>query len=234
MSGRAPLFQGTLAIVIPVLNEAPRLPATLAALAAEAAAEIVVVDGGSDDDSVAVARGAGARVIFAARGRGAQLAAGVAATAAPWLLLLHADTVLAPSWGAVVARFIAAPEAGARAGYFRFALAERAPWARRLARVVAWRARVLGLPYGDQGLVISRALLERSGGIAALPLMEDVDLVRRLGRRRLVPLAADAVTSAARYGRGWRRRSFRNLVCLGLYYLGVKPARLAGLYHGGG
>ncbi len=239
MSGDS-LAPGTLAIVIPVLNEAARLPATLARLTAEARAaeivvvEIVVVDGGSEDDSVAIARGQGARVVFAARGRGSQLAAGIRATRAPWLLLLHADTVLAPGWGAVVARFIGSPEASERAGYFRFALAETAPWARRLMRVVAWRARALGLPYGDQGLVISRAFLSAIGGMADIPLMEDVDLARRIGRARLAALAADATTSAARYRRGWRRRSLRNLACLGLYCLGVPPSRIAALYDAGG
>jgi rSAM/selenodomain-associated transferase 2 len=223
----------SLAIIIPTLNAAMTLPATLARLTARPpreVAEIVVVDGGSADDSVAVAREGGARVVFAARGRGTQLAAGIMATRAPWLLLLHADTVLAPGWGEVVARFIAAPEAAGRAGYFRFALAETSAPARRLARVVAWRARVLGLPYGDQGLLISRAFLAQVGGMAAWPLMEDVDLARRIGRARLVALDADAVTSAARYGRGFRRRSLRNLTCLGLYYLGVAPSRLAAFY----
>ena len=168
MSGPGFPLPGSLAIVIPVLHEAARLPATLSRLAAEApGVEIVVVDGGSADDSVAVARGQGARVMFAARGRGAQLATGIAATGAPWLLLLHADTVLAPGWSEVVARFIGSPEAGERAGYFRFALAEATPRVRRLMRIVAWRARVLGLPYGDQGLLISRAFLERVGGMAA-------------------------------------------------------------------
>ncbi len=227
------LSQGALAVIIPVLNEAARLPATLHALRAEIpGAEIVVVDGASTDESVGVAREAGARVVFAARGRGAQLAAGIRATSAPWLLLLHADTVLAPGAGAALARFIAAPDAGARAGYGRFTLATAAPWARRMERLVAWRARVLGLPYGDQGLVISRALLTRVGGMAALPLMEDVDLVRRIGRARLVALPIDAVTSAARHARGVRRRSLRNLTCLALYFLGVAPWRIVSFYHG--
>ena len=89
------------------------------------------------------------------------------------------------------------------------------PRARRLERLVAWRCRALGLPYGDQGLLLPRALLAAVGGMRPLPLMEDVDLVRRLGRRRLVALDAAAVTSAARWEReGWCRRSARNLACL--------------------
>ena len=102
---------------------------------------------------------------------------------------------------------------------------------RRLERLVAWRCRALALPYGDQGLLISRALYEAAGGFRPLPLMEDVDLVRRLGRRRLAALPVRAVTSAERWRReGWRRRSARNLACLSLWFLGVPPGAIKRLY----
>jgi hypothetical protein len=118
-----------------------------------------------------------------------------------------------------------------RAAYFRFALDDPAWQARLLERGVALRSRLLGLPYGDQGLLVSRALYLASGGFRPLPLMEDVDLVRRLGRRRLRPLDAAAVTSAERWRRdGWWRRSARNLTCLALYHLGASPKRIARLY----
>jgi hypothetical protein len=110
-------------------------------------------------------------------------------------------------------------------------LAANDPRARHLERLVAWRCRWLALPYGDQGLLLSRRLLDAVGGVRALPLMEDVDLVRRLGRRRLVALDVDAVTSAARWERdGWRRRSARNLFCLALYLCGVPPRIIGKLY----
>src|SRR6185437_3737014 len=93
-----------------------------------------------------------------------------------------------------------------------------------LERLVAWRCRVLGLPYGDQGLLIHRNLLEAVGGIKPLPLMEDVDIVRRLGRRRLTGLDATATTSTEKWDRdGWVRRSARNLACLLLWFLGAPP-----------
>lgn len=217
-----------LSVVIPALNAAPRLAATIAAVAATAV-EILVVDGGSSDATVTVAQACGARVVTAPRGRGPQLAAGVAAARGDWLLLLHADTCLAPDWAAAAAAHIAAGPA--RAGYFRFALDSPDPRARRLERAVAWRCRVLGLPYGDQGLLIHRDLLAAVGGIRPLPLMEDVDLVRRLGRARLASLPAAAVTSAERWeSAGWRRRSARNLFCLAAWFAGVPPARIARLY----
>lgn len=222
-----PWPEGTVTVVIPTLNAASVLPRALAALGRWA--EIVVSDGGSTDGTAEIARAAGTVVVVGPRGRGVQIAAGIAATSSPWLLLLHADTRLAPGWAAAAAAHMRTePD---RAGYFRFALDSADPRARRLERAVAWRCRALALPYGDQGLLIARAVLDAAGGVRLLPLMEDVDLIRRLGRRRLAPLPADAVTSAARWeSDGWRRRSARNLICLALWYAGVPPGRIARLY----
>jgi rSAM/selenodomain-associated transferase 2 len=214
-------------VVIPALDAAAILPAALAALeeGRSLIGEILVADGGSSDGTVAAARAAGALVVVAPRGRGQQLALGAAAARGAWLMFLHADTRLGPGWAGAAQRFIADGRNRERAGYFRFRLDDEAAAARRVERWVAWRGR-LGLPYGDQGLILSRALYDRVGGFRALALMEDVDLVRRIGRGKLVPLGADAVTSAARYRRaGYLRRGLRNLCCLALWHAGV-PLRL--------
>ena len=222
-----------LSIVIPALDAAAALAATVGALADRSAApaEIIVVDGGSGDDTAAAAQCCGARLIETEPGRGGQLHAGARAASGDWLLFLHADTVLDPGWGDCVRAHVRRAGARRRAAVFRFALDCDAPAARRLERMVAWRTRRLGLPYGDQGLLISRALYDEIGGFRPLALMEDVDIVRRIGRRRLDVLDARAVTSAVRYRRsGYFRRPARNLFCLALYFLGLPPRLIAGLY----
>ncbi len=220
----------SLSAVIPTLNEADRLPACLASLRG-AVAEILVADGGSTDSTAGIAAHCGARVITSARGRGAQLAAGAEAARGEWLLFLHGDTALEPEWAAAAGRFMADPGNAGRAAYFTFALGDPAPAARRLERLVAWRCRALGLPYGDQGLLITRDHYRRVGGYRPMPLMEDVDLVRRIGRRNLAALPARAITAADRWRRqGWLLRSTRNLACLTLYFLGVPPRALLRLY----
>lgn len=224
-----------LSVIIPTLDAAAALPPTLAALAEGREQglirEILVADGGSHDATVALAERRGARAVAAPRGRGAQLAAGGAAAAGAWLLFLHADTRLAPGWAAAVAAFIGANGNAERAGYLRFRLDDASAAARRVEAVVAWRCRVLALPYGDQGLLIAAPLYRAIGGFRPLPLMEDVDLIRRLGRRRLLALDIDALTSAARYRQGgYVRRPLRNLGCLTLYFLGLPPHMLVRLY----
>jgi rSAM/selenodomain-associated transferase 2 len=220
--------ENMISAVVPTLNAASTLPATLAALAGDVG-EIVVADGGSGDDTVQIARRMGARVLAAPRSRGRQLMEGVAASRGDWLLLLHADTRLGAGWAEAARVFMAATPG--RAAYFRFALDCDDPRARRLERMVAWRCRRMALPYGDQGLLIARDLLHAIGGIAPLVLMEDVDLVRRLGRARLAELDVPALTSAERWQRdGWYRRSIRNLACLTLYSVGVPPHHIAKLY----
>jgi len=220
-----------LSIVIPALDAAATLGRTIEALRPLGADEVVVVDGGSRDATGDVARALGARVIQAPRRRAVQLAPGAAAARGGAHLFPRGDTRLAPRCREAAAVFLARPDASDRAGYFRFRLDDDAPAARRLERIVAWRARVLGLPYGDQGLLIGRAFYAALGGFPPIPLMEDVALVRRIGRRRLVALDADAVTSAARYRRdGYLLRPARNLLCLGLYFAGLPPRRIAALY----
>lgn len=221
---------GRISIIIPTLDAAAWLRRSLPPLAAfeglDLLREVIFADGGSTDDTAAVAEAAGARLVRTERGRGTQLVAGAEAAQGEWLLFLHADTVLPAGWDAAVRRFIDVPENAGRAAFFRLALDDPRFGARRIAWLANLRARLLGLPYGDQGLLIHRELYRACGGFRPLPLMEDVDLARRIGRRRLAALDAAVVTSAERYRRsGFWRRPLRNQVCLALWFLGV-PARI--------
>ncbi len=230
--GRVDDTAGTaLAVVVPTLNAADGLAQTLQALATLQTSEIVVVDGGSSDNTVDVARANGARVLTALPGRGRQMAAGAAQTSTPWLLFNHADSRPSREACALAQGFMADPANRMRAAYFRFRLDHDHGAARWLERWVALRCRWFALPFGDQSLLVPRPLYNRLGGFRALPLMEDVDMVNRLGRSRLVGLPADVVTSARRYRtEGYLRRGARNLLCCALYRLGVSPHRIARFY----
>lgn len=225
-----------LSVIIPTLNAARSLPATLDALGQPAFGhEVIVVDARSTDGTLDLAERRGLHQVTGPRSRGVQMGAGAAIAKGPWLLFLHADTRLAAGWETDAAAFMADPENAGRAAYFTFALDDDRPAARRLERLVAWRNRAWALPYGDQGLLIAADTLDALGGVPNLPIMEDVALVRRLvrrlGRTRLIRLPARAVTSAERYRRGgYLLRPLRNLLCLGLYFAGVPPRWIERLY----
>lgn len=223
-----------LSIVIPTLNAADTLPATADSLLEGAGSglvrDLVISDGGSTDATIPIATELGATIVTGAKGRGGQIARGVAAARGEWLLILHADTQLQPDWSVVCGRFMAHhPD---RAGYFRLRFNSDAAAARIVEAGAALRVRVLDLPYGDQGLLIHRDLLANVGGVPDVPLMEDVALARAL-KGLLLPLGRDALTSPARYeADGWARRAFCNLWTLSRYLTGTPPERLVSRYEG--
>jgi rSAM/selenodomain-associated transferase 2 len=225
-------------VVIPTLNAETRLAATLAALVPAAVdgliREVMIVDGGSTDRTFDIVDQAGAQLLRKSGGRGYQMAKGATRTSQPWLLFLHADTVLDAGWEREASMFIERVDGKVRpasAAAFRFALDDLGARRRLLERLVAVRCALLRLPYGDQGLLIPRHLYDEVGGHRPLPLMEDVDLVRRLGRRRMTLLNSRAVTSAERFQReGYLRRSARNLLCLTLYSLRVSTKTISRIY----
>jgi rSAM/selenodomain-associated transferase 2 len=220
-------------VLIPVLDEAPRLARLLPGLAGElglgADDEIVLADGGSTDDGPAIARRHGLRVVVSPPGRGVQLEAAARAARGDVLLVLHVDTRLPEG---AVDRVREAIAGGAEGG--AFLLDFDSP--RRIFRLAAWlinrRTRSTLLPLGDQAQFVRRTVLEEMGGFAPWPILEDLDLARRLRHRgRLVILTRRVVTSARRFeARGVVRTVATNWLIWLLYAAGVSPHRLARLY----
>lgn len=222
-----------LSVIIPTLNAEGDLPQCLASLMPGAEAglirEVLLSDGGSTDGTLDIADAAGASIVQCERGRGKQLATGADKARGEWLLFLHADTSLTRDWVERVRDHMTnAPGKGA---YFTLAFRSDHPMAKHVASRANLRAKLLGLPYGDQGLLMPRSLYEDTGGYKDLPLMEDVALVRAIGKRRLSMLSAQARTCAAKYERdGWRKRSWKNAWLISRYLLGASPEKLAAAY----
>ncbi|MBI3637714.1 MAG: TIGR04283 family arsenosugar biosynthesis glycosyltransferase [Candidatus Rokubacteria bacterium] len=222
----------SVAIVIPVLNEAIELPALLRSLCEVAdGAGVVFVDGGSVDGSVALIRDGGYRVLVTGTGRARQMNAGVAATSGDVLLFLHADARL--SAGALTAIGAAMRDPRVVAGRFELVYRPSAWPYTWIARLGNLRARLTGIGTGDQTLFVRRTAFEAVGRYPDVPLMEDVELSRRLKRvGRIVALRIPVVASARKYRREgvWRTVALMWLL-RALHALGVSPARLHRLYY---
>lgn len=221
-----------LGVVIPTLDEEETLPHLLADLTAlDMPVEVMVADGGSRDQTLEVARRRGARVIQGERGRGRQMNAGARAIDTPWILFLHADSRLPLQTAEALSRWLDSPPT-CQAGHFSFRLDQDGLWWSVIERGQRIREKLTGLAYGDQGLVLSRAVFEEVNGIPEIPLMEDVEIVRRLRRNGgLDRIAAPLITSARRYQREGPVRSWvRNVVLLFLYSVGVSPGALSRWY----
>jgi rSAM/selenodomain-associated transferase 2/rSAM/selenodomain-associated transferase 1 len=221
-----------LTIVVPVLDEANGIAATLSALAPlrEAGHEVIVVDGGSRDDTVARARPLADRVVGAARGRASQMNAGAAIARGEVLLFLHADTRLPPDAEDAIARAIGS---GRRWGRFDVAIDGRSRWLPAIAAMMNARSRLTGIATGDQGMFVERALFASVGGFPPIALMEDVSLSRTLKARAGRP--ACLATRVRTSGRRWDRDgAWRTIVLMWrlrtAWWLGVDPATLARRY----
>jgi uncharacterized protein len=226
MSDTRPLVS----IIIPVLEESSTLAAVLHPLVGQAAVELIVVDGGSLDGTVDVARQFTTKVFKGARGRANQMNFGALQAKGDILLFLHGDTALPPS--ALERVRHALRDETVAGGAFRLRIASPC----RVLKVVAWganlRSRLFGLPYGDQALFVRRSVFEAIGGFEPWPLMEDVDLARRLRRAGRMVLLPEAVTTSARR---WEREgvlwtTVRNSLLLLGFWAGCSPAWLAQWY----
>jgi rSAM/selenodomain-associated transferase 2 len=222
----------SISIVIPTLNEGEQIAAMLTQLQPLRARghEVILVDGGSGDDTVARAQAMADRVVTAPRGRATQMAAGIALAAHEVLWFLHADTYVPDEADALIAQALQ------RRTWGRFDVQLSGRHRRPLLRVVAWlmnrRSCLTGIATGDQGIFVTREALDAVGGMPPLPLMEDVELSRRLRRLgRPACVAKPLITSSRRWEQNgvWRTIGLMWLL-RAAYALGVSPVRLARLY----
>ncbi|MFP6655194.1 MAG: TIGR04283 family arsenosugar biosynthesis glycosyltransferase [Myxococcota bacterium] len=216
----------TISVVIPALDEAASIVRSIESVRGPGV-EVIVVDGGSRDQTRRLARDAGARVLVSPRGRARQLWFGCQKSSGSTLLLLHADTELESGWDEAVREALSDPVCAG--GAFAFRIATRGTRERLIERGVALRVALFKLPYGDQALFVRRSVLEAMGGIPIVPMMEDLDLVRamkRAGRLQMLTLAA--TTSSRRYARNGTLRTVlhHQLALLG-WWLNWDRSRLA-------
>jgi rSAM/selenodomain-associated transferase 2 len=220
---------GLISIVVPVLDEADEIAATLASAADPEVGEVIVVDGGSRDGTCEIAAGLGHRVIAAPRGRAAQMNAGATRAHGEVLLFLHGDTRLPPGFGAQVRAAVAA---GAVAGRFDVDLRGRHGLLPVVAELINARSRLTRMATGDQAMFVRRDVFASLGGFAAIPLMEDVELSGRL--RRAGPYAA-LRARVSTSGRRWEEHGVARTVALMwalrfAFWCGVPAERLARHY----
>lgn len=225
-----------LSIIIPVLNEAANLPGMLAHLEPLRAggAEVIVADGGSGDGSPQLASRAGVRLVATGRGRARQMNAGAAAASGDILLFLHADTTLPVLAGQAIE---AAIRGGGRAterawGRFDVRIDGRPFMLRVIATLMNWRSRLTGIATGDQAMFVTRRAFEAAGGFPEQPLMEDIELSKRLRALSRPICLAERVTTS---GRRWEANGVWQTIWLmwrlrWAYWRGVDAAELARLY----
>ena len=227
--GGSPEHMSTLSIIVPTLNEASGIVANLEALQAfrRRSAELIVVDGGSSDDTQTLAAPWADAVVSVSRGRATQMNAGARLARGDVLLFLHADTRLPESADLLITTSL--DDERRIWGRFDVAIEGTHPLLRVVAWSMNWRSRLTGIATGDQAMFVRRSIFERIGGFPDLPLMEDVALSRRLKRfGRPLALSSRAVTS----GRRWEQRGVLRTIMLMWalrtgYWLGVAPGRLA-------
>jgi uncharacterized protein len=218
----------TIAVIIPTLNEAAVLPATLAALGSDC--DIIIADGGSTDATCAIAADSGARLVYSAGPRAHQLNMAARASPADIFLFLHADTIVPRGWQAEIRQLLSEPAVAL--GAFSLSIAQASASEAFIARAANWRSRVRQLPYGDQGLFMTRQVFETLGGFPEVPIMDDYIFVRAAQNHgRIVTSDLAVITSNRRWRRlGVWRTTWRNLIVVTGYRLGVNLAALARYY----
>ena len=224
------MSKSTISIIIPVLNEAAIIQSTLEQLCSNAEVEVIVVDGGSKDNTLAIAKTFGIRAMVVSGGRAAQMNAGAKAAESDLLLFLHSDTNLPANFVWQIVRVLKQPEV--IAGAFELGIDGGGIALRWIELLVKMRSHLFSLPYGDQAIFLTKQAFVDIGGFPQMPIMEDFELIQRLKTKGKIAIApAKVVTSARRWQRlgVWKTTAINQLVIAG-YYLGVAPDKLHRLY----
>jgi rSAM/selenodomain-associated transferase 2 len=225
-----PEHDSTVSVIVPTLNEETALAATLQRARQPGVHEIIVVDGGSTDTTRAIAASLADVVFSAPRGRAAQMNAGAARATGDVLLFLHADTLLPQGFADAVTAACAAP--AVIGGRFDVRLEPSSPLLWLTGELINRRSRLSRIATGDQAIFIRRVTFEQLGGYAEIPLMEDIDLTRRMKRAGRVACLHQRVTTSARR---WQKHGVVRTILLMwtlrvLYFCGVSPQRLQRVY----
>jgi rSAM/selenodomain-associated transferase 2/rSAM/selenodomain-associated transferase 1 len=220
-----------ISIIIPTLNEATTIPFTLARIPKNPSIEVIVADGESHDGTQELAAAWGAKVLSSLQGRARQMNTGAGQAKGRFLLFLHADTLLPEGFADHIYHILSRPENAA--GAFQLKFDPPLPGLELIEKFANWRARVLQLPYGDQAIFLRADQFQTLRGFTEIPIMEDVDLIRRLGRQgRIVIAPVPVITSSRRWqDSGVWRTTFKNQVALAAFWTGISPNRLARWYH---
>jgi hypothetical protein len=221
----------SLSVIIPALNEAAHISSTLHRIPKSAEVEVIIVDGESDDATRELAVAYGARVFSSPRGRARQMNKGANQAGGEFLLFLHADTHLPDRFSHYVIQTLSLPNVSA--GAFRLKLQPLLPGLQLIEHLANWRAQSRQLPYGDQAIFVRADRFQAIGGFAEIPIMEDVDLIRRLRRLgRIAITPVPVITSSRRWQHsGVWRTTLKNQMALAAYWSGISPTRLARWYH---
>jgi rSAM/selenodomain-associated transferase 2 len=219
-----------ISIIIPAINEAGNIKEAIATIELSKNIEVIVVDGGSQDDTVAIAQSLGVKVISSSAGRAAQMNAGAMAASGEILLFLHADTRLPTGFDAMIP--IVLQQTGTVAGAFNLRIDASLLSLRWVEWGVNLRSRFCQMPYGDQAIFVTKQIFQEIGCFPELPIMEDFELIRRLKRTgRILIISVPVVTSARRWlQKGVLKTTLLNQIVIIAYLLGVSPKRIHSWY----
>jgi len=228
--GHRDVTSSGISVIIPALNEALHIADTMANIGHGNNTEIIVVDGGSIDDTVSIARQFGATVIEGFPPRSRQMNQGADAASNKILLFLHADTRLPENFDRYILRAVYQP--GVVAGAFELRIDSSVPSLRFIERMANWRSRCLNLPYGDQAIFMLSKVFHQMGGFPNIPIMEDFELIRRLRKKgNVVTLHQPAITSPRRWlNHGILKITLIHQLIVVSYFMGISPDTIARRY----